>query len=422
MSTHNQPPVPDPAAAVPATPPPLVIAGHGTRVNAGAQACAVLVEKVRTLLPGVRVEAGFVELTPPTIDAALDDVLADASAAVVVPLMIGTGGHVRDDIPEAIDASKARRPDATVVYTRHLGSPAPMLAAVHARIAAARGDWPVDQTDVVMVGRGCSLTDANADHVRLSRVLFETGGYHQVLSAFIQVARPSLPEILRQYYASGSRRIVVMPHFLFTGRLDQWVHEQVAAFQAAHLDAHVRVADVIGPCDELAQVVAQRYKEGALRARTTSGSPAYLTGLLLAGRKVVVVGGGCVARRRVPKLVDAGAQVVVVSPELHAGLADLAETETITWRNRGFLESDLDGAWYVMATTDDPELNARVVAAAEARHTFCVRADRAGEGSAWTPATGEAAGVTVAAITSHDPLRARRIRNRFLEVVNEESL
>ena len=59
MSTHNQPPVPD-AAAVPAVPPPLVIAGHGTRVNAGAEACAVLVEKVRTLLPGVRVEAGAV--------------------------------------------------------------------------------------------------------------------------------------------------------------------------------------------------------------------------------------------------------------------------------------------------------------------------------------------------------------------------
>ena len=54
----------------------------------------------------------------------------------------------------------------------------------------------------------------------------------------------------------------------------------------------VRVADVIGPCDQLAQVVAQRYKEGALRARTTMGSPAYLAGLLLKGRKVVVVGGG----------------------------------------------------------------------------------------------------------------------------------
>jgi sirohydrochlorin cobaltochelatase len=412
----------DDPAAVPASPPPLVIAGHGTRVNDGAAAAAVLVDKVRALLPGVRVEAGFVELTPPTVEAALDTVLAEADAAVVVPLMIGTGGHVRDDIPEAIDRSSARNPDATVVYTRHLGSPAPLIAAVHQRIAAARGDGPAEQTDVVMVGRGCSVTEANADHVRLSRVIFETGGYHQVLSAFIQVARPTVPEILGQYYAAGSRRIVVMPHFLFAGRLEGWVRQQVSEFQASHLDAQVRVADVIGPCDELAAVVAQRYKEGALRARTMAGSPAYLTGLLLGGRKVVVVGGGCVARRRVPKLLDAGAKVEVVSPVLHPSLKALADAGAITWLARDYTGADLDDAWYAMATTDSAEVNARVVADAEARHTFCVRSDRADDGSAWTPATGDAAGVTVAAVTSHDPLRARRIRNRLVEVINEEGL
>jgi sirohydrochlorin cobaltochelatase len=405
-----------------AAPPPLVIAGHGTWSNSGADATATLVEKVRSLLPGVRVEAGFVELTPPTIDVALDAVLADASAAVVVPLMIGSGGHVRDDIPEAIDASKARHLDATVVYTRHLGSPRPLVAAVHARLAAARAEWPAEETDVVMVGRGCRLTDANADHVRLARVVFETGGYHQVLSAFLQVARPTLAEILRQYHASGSRRIVVMPHFLFTGRLDEWVHEQVAEFRSGHPDAVIRIADVIGPCDELAQVVVQRYQEGAIRARTSTGSPAYLTGLLLRGRRVMVVGGGRVARRRVPRLLDAGALVELVAPEVHSRLAGLAEARAITWHARTFAPSDLDGAWYVLALTDSPEANAAIVAEAEARHTFCVRADRADEGSAWTPATGDTAGVTVAAITSHDPLRARRVRDRFLEVVNEESL
>lgn len=421
MTTSHVPAPADPAA-VPASPPPLLIAGHGTRVNAGAEAAFALVDKVRSLLPGVRVEAGFVELTPPTIDEALTEVLDGQSAAVVVPLMIGTGGHVREDIPEAIETAKTTYPDATVVYTRHLGSPAPMIAAVHQRIAAARGDWPAEETDVVMVGRGCSVTDANADHVRLARVIFETGGYHQVLSAFIQVARPSLPEILRQYYASGSRRIVVMPHYLFTGRLDQWVHQQVDAFRVEHPDAEIRVAQVIGPCDELAQVVAQRYKEGALRARTSAGSPAYLAGLLLDGRKVVVVGGGCVARRRVPKLLDVGAKVEVVSPDLHDSLAPLAESGAITWHARPFVPSDLDGAWYVLATTDSAEANAAVARAAEERHTYCVRADKAGEGSAWTPATGEAAGVTVAAITNHDPIRARKIRNRLVEVVNEELL
>jgi sirohydrochlorin cobaltochelatase len=153
-----------------------------------------------------------------------------------------------------------------------------------------------------------------------------------------------------------------------------------------------------------------------------SGSPAYLAGLLLHGRRVVVVGGGNVARRRIPKLLAAGARVELISPEANAALRSLADSGALAWQARAFTASDLDGAWYVLAATDSAEVNAEVTAAAEQRHTFCVRADHADAGSAWTPATGETSGVTVAVITSHDPLRARRIRDRLVEVVAGEQL
>ena len=152
------------------------------------------------------------------------------------------------------------------------------------------------------------------------------------------------------------------------------------------------------------------------------GSPAYLCGLLLAGRRVVVAGAGRVAARRVPKLSRVGALIDLIAPELHPSLDPLAQAGAFTWQPREYRSSDLDGAWYVLALTDSAEANAAIVADAEARHTFCVRADKAGEGSAWTPATGEVAGATVAAITTHDPLRARRLRNRFVEVVELEGL
>lgn len=404
---------PTPSASGAATP-PLVIAGHGTRVAAGAAAAEELVARVRELLPDVQVEAGFVELTEPTIDAALAPLLAQAGRAVVVPLMIGSGGHVRDDIPEAIALAQATQPDAAVAYTRHLGSPKALLAAVRQRIDAARGDWAAADTDVILVGRGCSIAETNADHVRLTRLLFEAGGYRQVAAAFIQVARPSLPEALAQAAAAGSRQIVVMPHFLFTGRLDQWTQQQTAEFASAHPEVEVRVAGVIGACTELAEVVVQRYREGVLKLRAEAGSSAYLSGLLLAGRRVVAVGGGCVNRRRVPKLLAAGAEVTVVAPELHPALAALAEAGKIGWRERTFLDSDLDGAWYVLAATDDPETNAQVAAAAEARHTFCVRADRADQGSAWTPATATIDGLSVAVLAGGDPRRSRTVRDQLV--------
>lgn len=400
--------------------PPLVIAGHGTRDRAGQDAARALVERVRALLPGVRVEAGFVELTPPSIDEALGGVLAaGARSAVVVPLMIGTGGHVREDIPEAIAAGRRDHHGATVVYTRHLGAPSVLVGAVRQRIDDARGEWPPDQTAVVLVGRGCSVTDANADHVRLARVLQESGGYRRVVAGFIQVAHPSVAEALDEAAAVGDRRLVVMPHYLFPGRLATWVRQQTEAWRREHPEVEVRVADVIGPCAELAEVVAQRYREGALKARTDLGSPSYLSGLLLSGRKAVAVGGGCVNRRRIPKLLAAGAEVTVVAPALHPALATLVDAGKLGWLQRPFVDSDLDGAWYVLAATDDPQINAQVAAAAEARHTFCVRADDAAHGSAWTPATGDFSGGTVAVLTDHNPQRSRMLRDHLLAVLEE---
>ena len=150
---------------------------------------------------------------------------------------------------------------------------------------------------------------------------------------------------------------------------------------------------------------------------TGSGAPVYLTGLLLGGRRVVAVGGGHVHARRVPKLLAAGADVVVVAPQLHPGLAALAASGRITWHQREFVEPDLDGAWYVLAATDDPAVNARVAAAAEERHTFCVRADRGEAGSAWTPATAAVPGATIAVQASHDPKHARELRDRLVELL-----
>lgn len=155
-------------------------------------------------------------------------------------------------------------------------------------------------------------------------------------------------------------------------------------------------------------------------ATDAGGSPAYLAGLLLAGRKVVVVGAGRVAARRIPTLAAAGARLTVIAPALHASLADRVEAGTLDWLNRPFRPGDLAGSWYAMAATNSADVNAEVAAEAEAARIFCVRADLADGGSAWTPASGAARGATVAVVTNHDPLRAKRLRDRLVDVIVEE--
>jgi uroporphyrin-III C-methyltransferase/precorrin-2 dehydrogenase/sirohydrochlorin ferrochelatase len=155
-------------------------------------------------------------------------------------------------------------------------------------------------------------------------------------------------------------------------------------------------------------------------------SPTYPSGLRLDQRKVVVVGGGQVAQRRVPGLIAAGAHVHVVSPVITPALEGLADAGEVRWLRREFAETDLDGAWYVIAATDDPEVNEAVGTAAEARHTFCVRSDDGLRGSAWTPAVGRHGEVTVAVLgdlrATRDPRRTAALRDRIVACLEEGKL
>jgi uroporphyrin-III C-methyltransferase/precorrin-2 dehydrogenase/sirohydrochlorin ferrochelatase len=126
------------------------------------------------------------------------------------------------------------------------------------------------------------------------------------------------------------------------------------------------------------------------------------------------VGGGHVAQRRVPQLIAVGADVHVVSPDVTMAIEGLVGSDEITWHQRPFTDTDLDGAWYVIAVTDDREVNDHVSALCEAQRIFCVRSDDATLGTAWTPAVGREAGITIAVVGNRDPRRSVAVRDEIL--------
>lgn len=131
----------------------------------------------------------------------------------------------------------------------------------------------------------------------------------------------------------------------------------------------------------------------------------------VAGRRVVVVGGGPVAARRVTRLVDDGADVLVVAPRLCEDLADLVARDAVRWAGRAYAAGDLDGAWLVHTATGDPDVDDAVAADAEASRTWCVRADDATRSTAWTPSVARVDDVTVAVTAGRDPRRAAALRS-----------
>jgi len=243
---------------------PLLIAGHGTTDPEGAEDFRRFIARVgRTL--DVPVAGGFIELSPPPVKDAVAELVRDGTKRLAcVPLMLVAAGHSKGDIPGSLAAERARHPGLSFAYGRPLGPHPGVLALLRERLAGAGPD-----TTVLLVGRGSTDPDANAEVAKVARLLAETTPVAGVEYAFVSLAEPGVPAGLDRCRALGAGRIVVLPYFLFTGVLPRRVAAQAADWASVRGGADVRNAEVIGDCAGLAEIVVERYREalgGDIRA------------------------------------------------------------------------------------------------------------------------------------------------------------
>jgi sirohydrochlorin cobaltochelatase len=242
--------------------PALLLAGHGTRDPEGAAAFTAFTARVARLHTNeMPVAGGFIELSePPLKDAVTRLVSGGHRDLVAVPLMLSAAGHSKGDIPAALARETARHPGVGIRYGRPLGPHPVLVDLMAARIAAVTAGMP-EPPALLLAGRGTTDPDGNADVVKVARLLWEGRDYEFTETAFVSLARPSVPEGLERCRRLGARHIVVARYFLFPGVLPDRVAEQAAGFAAAHPGLDVRTTDVLGDCDEVAGLVAERYRE-----------------------------------------------------------------------------------------------------------------------------------------------------------------
>ena len=214
----------------------LLIVGHGTRDNEGAGEFRKFVRRVeaRAVERGAAdaVAGGFIELSPPPLkDAVAGLVEAGHRNLTAVPLILLAAGHAKGDIPAALARERDRHPGVRTEYARPLGPHPVILDLLRQRLATHAREFQADS--VLLVGRGTTDPDANADLYRAARLLWETTrdlGIRQVEAAFVSLAEPSVPEGLDRLRALGARRVLVLPFFLFPGVLPTRIHTQVAGW------------------------------------------------------------------------------------------------------------------------------------------------------------------------------------------------
>ncbi|MEW2548430.1 CbiX/SirB N-terminal domain-containing protein [Streptomyces sp. NPDC047002] len=213
--------------------PTLVAAAHGTRDPAGCAVTEALLDRVRALRPGLRVVACYLDLAAPALPEVLAGLRGDA---VLVPLLLGTGYHVRVDLPRAL----AGAPHLRARVAAPLG-PHPLLAEALARRLARCGR---EGGPVVLAAAG-SGDPAAGDGTRAMAALLAERLRAPVVAAYLSAAEPTPAQAVDRLRAAGHREVTVAPYLLGPGFFARAAARTAATRTAEPLAAHEAVARLV---------------------------------------------------------------------------------------------------------------------------------------------------------------------------------
>jgi sirohydrochlorin cobaltochelatase len=204
----------------------IIICGHGSRAKISEEEFSLLATGLRARVPSLKVEYGFLEYSAPNIHMALDRLVAQGVKKIyAVPGMLFAATHAQNDIPSVLTTYQQKHEGLEIEYGRELGLHDEMISAFQMRILNALGYEQVPEvgelydTMLVVVGRGTSVTSANAEVAKLTRTVCENLGFGWAETVYSGVTYPSVGRGLEMALKLGYKKIVVAPYFLFGGRL-----------------------------------------------------------------------------------------------------------------------------------------------------------------------------------------------------------
>ncbi len=244
----------------------VMLCGHGSRNRRAVDEFARLADALRARLPGVPVEYGYLEFANPVIHHGLDRLReAGVTRILAVPGMLFAAGHAKNDIPSVLNTYAAAHPGIEITYGRELGVDLKMLRAAGDRIAAALDGAtpaiPREETLLLVVGRGASDPDANANVAKVMRMLWEGMGFGWGETAYSGVTFPLVAPALVHAARLNYRRIVVFPYFLFTGVLVNRIYDAAAEARARYPGIDILEAPYLNDHPMVVETFLDRIRE-----------------------------------------------------------------------------------------------------------------------------------------------------------------
>ncbi len=246
----------------------VMICGHGSRSQAAVDEFAILSEKLPAHLPDWPVAHGYLEFANPVIRDGLDKLRAEGCDHILaVPGMLFAAMHVKNDIPGVLNSYAAEH-GVKIDFGRELGIDPKMIRAASERIREAvdranhaNGEVPLAETCLVVIGRGASDPDANANVSKIARILWEGMGFGWCEVGYSGVTFPLVEPCLQHVARLNYRRVIVFPYFLFTGVLIDRIYGFSDMVAEAHPDIEFVKAGYLKDHPQVLATFAERVTE-----------------------------------------------------------------------------------------------------------------------------------------------------------------
>ncbi|MBF1163613.1 MAG: sirohydrochlorin chelatase [Dechloromonas agitata] len=223
----------------------LLLVGHGSRGRQGNKETINFAAQWRERHPDWRIEVCFIEHAEVLLDEGLDRAARGAKQVLVLPFILNAAGHVKMELPHALEDARQRHPGVEFAVTRHLGMGRDIFAVLQGQLERLMKQLAMPDpmsTGVILLGRGSSDAGANGELAKMARWIFEANDHELVDLAFTGVTWPRLETVVQRQVRLGAMQIAIVPVYLFTGVLIERIQEQVARLK----QQYPQVAFVLG--------------------------------------------------------------------------------------------------------------------------------------------------------------------------------
>ena len=239
----------------------ILLIGHGSREPEGNDEIHRFVAQWRTRQPGWNIEVCFIEFAAPSLHDGLQQAGRNARRVLVLPLILNAAGHVKMEIPEAIEHAREHCPGTEFLYGPHLTACDPILDVLRRNLRKCMSELDMPDpttTGVVLLGRGSSDRQANGDVAKMARWLMEETDHELVDLAFTGITWPRLERAVQRQVMLGMQQVVVLPYYLFTGTLMQRIARQVDHLRQQYPQVRFAQSSYFGFEKEIFALLEQR--------------------------------------------------------------------------------------------------------------------------------------------------------------------